>query len=113
MYDDYIVAVARQLNQTIVRGDTVLSAQSVMADVWNAMAASRILIADCTGQNANFFYEIGIAYTLGKPVILITQRPADIPFDLRQFRYILYDNTPEGLQTLEAALRGTLEKELG
>ena len=112
VYDDHIVAVAQQLNQKIVRGDTVLSAQSVMTDVWNAMAASRIVIADCTGQNANVFYEIGIAHTLGKPVILITQRAADIPFDLRQFRYILYDNTPDGLQALQAALRGTLEKEL-
>jgi hypothetical protein len=112
VYEDHIASVARQLNRTIVRGDDVLSAQTVMADIWNALAASRIVIADCTGQNANVFYEIGIAHTLGKPVILITQNASDIPFDLRQFRYILYDLTPDGLKGLGASLRGTLEREL-
>jgi len=41
-------------------------------------------IADCTGRNPNVFYEIGIAHTLGRNVVMITE--ADVPFDLRHLR---------------------------
>jgi hypothetical protein len=61
---------------------------------------SRVVIADCTGRNPNVFYEIGIAHTLGREVILITQNNADIPFDLRHLRYVQYLNNGEGLAAL-------------
>lgn len=38
----------------------------------------------------------GIAHTLGKHVIPITQNAEDIPFDLRHHRYIRYLNNDEG-----------------
>lgn len=54
------------------------------------------------------FYEIGIAHTLGREVILITQADADIPFDLRHLRYVRYLNNGEGLQTLRERLQPRL-----
>ena len=47
------------------------------------------------------FYEIGIAHTIGKPMILITQNQEDIPSDLRHIRYIQYAYTKAGLMKLE------------
>ena len=58
------------------------------------------MIADCTGRNPNVFYEIGIAHTLGRDVILITQNEADVPFDLRHLRYVQYLNNGEGREVL-------------
>jgi hypothetical protein len=46
-----------------------------MWDVWNSIYSSSIIIADCTGRNPNVFYELGIAHTLGKPVILSLKMP--------------------------------------
>jgi hypothetical protein len=69
---------------------------------------SRVVICDCTGRNPNVFYEIGIAHTLGREVILITQNPEDIPFDLRHLRYVRYLNNAEGRQTLCTALEARL-----
>jgi hypothetical protein len=83
-----------------------------MQDIWNAIAASKIIIADCTGKNPNVFYEIGIAHTLGRPVILITQNPEDVPFDVRHFRYIRYELTPRGMKAFEKTLEATLANEL-
>jgi hypothetical protein len=40
---------------------------------------SKAVICDCPNRNSNVFYEIGIAHTLGREVILITQIDADIP----------------------------------
>lgn len=51
------------------------------------------------------FYEAGISHTLGREVILITQSDDDIPFDLRQFRYIKYLKNSEGLDDLAKRIK--------
>jgi hypothetical protein len=66
------------------------------------------VICDCTGRNSNVFYEIGIAHTLGREVILITQSAADIPFDLRHLRYVLYSDTKAGLLVLQTQLQARI-----
>ena len=67
-----------------------------------------MVICDCSGRNPNVFYEIGIAHTLGREVILITQSEEDIPFDLRHLRYVKYLNNGEGLAQLTARLEPRL-----
>lgn len=90
------------------RADDIWENPAVMQDVVSLIDRSRVVIADCTGRNPNVFYEIGIAHTLGREVILITQNDADIPFDLRHLRYVLYLNNGEGLAALVDKLRPRL-----
>lgn len=71
---------------------------------------SFVVVADCTGRNANVFYEIGVAHTLGKPVILLTQSEEDVPTDVIYIRYIKYESTIRGLAKFEKNLRRTLEE---
>jgi hypothetical protein len=63
-----------------------------------------LVVVDFSGKNANVFYEAGIAHTLGKHVVPITQSNDDIPFDLRHHRYLLYLNNNEGRMGLEQQL---------
>ena len=79
-----------------------------MQDVVSLIDRSRVVIGDCSGRNPNVFYELGIAHTLGRDVILITQNEADIPFDLRHLRYVPYPNNGEGLASLAERLRPRL-----
>ncbi len=74
---------------------------------------SRVVICDCTGRNPNVFYEAGIAHTLGREVILITQSEHDVPFDLRHLRYVRYLNNAEGRRALIAALQNRMQTILG
>ena len=90
------------------RADDIWENPAVMQDVVSLIDRSRIVIADCTDRNPNVFYEIGIAHTLGRDVILITQNNADIPFDLRHLRYVHYLNNGEGLEALAVALQPRL-----
>ena len=46
------------------------------------------------------FYEVGIAHTVGKNVVLITRSERDIPSDIKHFDYIPYAYTPEGVDAL-------------
>ncbi|MEW6619628.1 MAG: hypothetical protein AB1422_09910 [bacterium] len=82
-----------------------LCGQDVMIDIYESIVKAKIIIADITGQNPNVFYELGIAHTLGKRVILITQDVKEIPFDLLRFRHIIYSDNSEGCEKLKETLK--------
>jgi hypothetical protein len=111
VYEDHIRAVAQELNLRVARADDddFFSAMFIVEQIWSAIVQSKAIVADCTGKNPNVFYEMGIAHTLGKPVVLITQNEDDVPFDLRHIRYIHYEYTPRGMKEFEANLKKTLE----
>lgn len=112
VYQDHIVRVAKSLKLAAARADDFFTTQSIMSDVWNAICDGRLIIADCTGRNPNVFYEIGLAHTVGKNVILITQDKDDIPFDIRHLRFIEYEFTPRGMKDFEKRLTETIKLEL-
>jgi hypothetical protein len=87
------------------RADDIWENPAVIQDVVFLIDRSRLVICDCTNRNPNVFYEIGIAHTLGRDVVLITQSESDIPFDLRHLRYVRYLNNGEGLRTLQSQLQ--------
>jgi DNA-binding transcriptional ArsR family regulator len=109
VYEDHIKAVAKKLKLSIKRGDDFFTSHHVMKDIWEAICGARFIIADCTGRNPNVFYEIGMAHTAGKEVILITQNAEDVPFDLRQLRYIQFKYTPPGMKEFEKKLTETIK----
>lgn len=90
------------------RADDIWEHSTIIQDVFSLIFRSYIVICDFTGKNPNVFYEAGIAHTLGKHVIPITQSAHDIPFDLKHHRYIQYLNNSEGLAELEKALNGRI-----
>jgi len=112
VFDKPIKNVANELNLSVVRADDFFTTNSIISDIWDAINASKVVVADCTGRNPNVFYEIGIAHTLGKPVILIAQNTEDIPFDVQHVRAIIYEFTPGGVQSFEKTLKATIETEL-
>jgi len=95
------------------RADDIWENAAIIQDVVSLIDRSRIVICDCTGRNPNVFYEAGIAHTLGRDVILITQSEHDIPFDLRHLRYVRYLNNGEGRTALKLALQTRMQTLLG
>src|SRR5207245_10497508 len=63
---------------------------NVMQTIWEHICKARFVIADCTGQNPNVFYELGIADTVGKPVFRCAQDRKDFPFDISGIRSHVY-----------------------
>ena len=92
------------------RGDDIWDDGAAMQDVFNLVFHSGIVIADFTGKNPNVMYEIGIAHTLGKHVVPISQSLDDVPADLVYHRVIKYAADPEGLVVLQARLEETLRQ---
>jgi nucleoside 2-deoxyribosyltransferase len=69
------------------------------------IAKADIVISDMTGCNPDVFYETGYAHALKKQVILLAQNENDIPFDLKYYPHIIYN---ENLLQLKAELEKRL-----
>lgn len=59
------------------------------------------------GQNPNVFYEIGIAHSIGKTVLLLANKKNkdEIPFDLKSDRLLLYSNNADLYDKLHETLK--------
>ena len=82
------------------RADDIWDHSTIIQDVFSLIFQSYIVVCDFTGKNPNVFYEAGIAHTLGKHVVPITQSANDIPFDLKHHRFATYLNNGEGREKL-------------
>jgi hypothetical protein len=108
IYRDHIVPLVERLGMKVMRADDLFTNNAVISDVWSGIFGARLVIADCTGRNPNVFYEIGIAHTLGRQTVLITQREEDIPIDIRHLRYICYEYSAPGMKKFEQLLSSTI-----
>lgn len=76
----------------IERGDASVLTKPLMDKIREQILRSDLVIGDVTGNNANVFYELGLAHAAGKPILFLTQNPPEqAPVDIRQFEFIRYD----------------------
>lgn len=87
------------------RVDEQIFSERILDRIYNQIAKADLVIADMTGRNPNVFYEVGYAHALGKPTVLITKETHDIPFDLKHFPHIIYQ---ESLKRLREDLSRTV-----
>ncbi|GAB3944675.1 hypothetical protein GCM10028805_12530 [Spirosoma harenae] len=102
--------VCARLGVECKRADDIWDNSILIQDVFDLIFTSQVVITDFTDRNPNVFYETGVAHTLGKLVIPLTQSVGDIPFDLRHHRALTYLPNAEGLLKLEADLEKKLAK---
>lgn len=86
--------------------------QNILKDIIQAIYEADIIIADLTGLNANVFYELGVAHTLNKRVIIITENISSLPFDLKSYRAKEYSTHftkfAELIEALDKYLHGAI-----
>jgi hypothetical protein len=91
VYRQVIKPAAESFGLKVLRADDIYSPGVITEQIKAAIHQSRICIADVTGKNPNVLYEVGIAHTLDKSTILLSQSVEQIPFDLRALRVVIYD----------------------
>lgn len=100
VYTNHIKRMGQDLGLIIRRADDNFTPGPFMEKVWDGICAAQLVLADCTQKNPNVFYEIGMAHTVGKKVVLITRSEKDIPSDIKHYDYIPYVYDPEGVDQL-------------
>lgn len=96
------------------RADDLYRPSNIVQDIWEFTKKAKVILADLTDKNPNVLYELGLAHALAKPVILISERIDDIPFDLRSLRIIGYDKNRQNwgeilTRDIEKAIKETIE----
>ena len=86
------------------RADEISGSKLIMNKILSEILKAHYIIADLTMQNANVFYELGIAHTFkdSQNIILIAQRVDDIPFDINHINRIIY--SPDNIKYLTSAI---------
>ena len=100
--------VCTSLGLDCQRAKDISDEPEVIQDIFSLIYRSAVVICDLSGRNTNVYYETGIAHTLGRPVVLLTQNDEHVSFDLRHLRFIQYVNNGEGLEELKPKLRARL-----
>lgn len=91
------------------KADDIWENATFIQDIFDLIFTCKVVIADFTGKNPNVFYEVGIAHTLGKTVIPITQSIDDVPSDLLHHRALKYLPNSQGYIDFSADLEKRLE----
>lgn len=112
VWEQVIKPSVNEVGMQAVRADDLYGA-NIMEDVWQSILQAAIIICDTTGRNPNVFYELGIAHTLGKKVLLLTQNIDDIPFDLQAYRHIQYSISISGGNQLKDKIKKYIKETLG
>lgn len=92
------------------RADDLPIGEPILESVMRGISSAELIIADLTGQNPNVFYELGMAHTCTKDILILAQNINHVPFDLRGMFCHTYDpKTREGLAHLGSIVRRAAE----
>jgi hypothetical protein len=105
-----VKAAAKSSSLRCLRGDDVWDESTIVQDIFNLLFRAQVVVVDFTGRNPNVMYETGIAHTLGKHVVPISQALEDVPFDMRHHRVLKYLPNAEGLDTFSRQLAKKLSQ---
>jgi nucleoside 2-deoxyribosyltransferase len=88
---DQIGEVLRQQDLEPVLASDLGTTPALSDQIQAAVRRAEIVVADLTGANPNVLFEVGLALGLSKPVLLLSQGPAnEVPFDLRTQQVAMY-----------------------
>jgi len=106
LFNEVIVPVCEKMGLEPFRASQTYYPGLVIADIQRQIRESRVVIAEITPVNPNVYYEVGFADAIGKPVILIADggKLEQLPFDVRAFRTLFYENTIGGKNKVEKTL---------
>ena len=87
------------------RLDDLYGPQGVLELIWRAIQRAEIVVIDFSFRSANVTFEYGLAWSLGKRIIALTQDEDDIPSDLRGLnRYIHYSQYFADMEQMKSEL---------
>jgi hypothetical protein len=94
------------------RADSIFKSGVVVDQIREALAECDLVIALCTGRNANVFYELGMAEAMGRRPILIAPDASHLPFDKAHWRCHMYGGKRLTTRNLRARLVRAIEETL-
>ena len=89
-----------------VRVDQLEGPNAYAVQIVERIAEAALVLADVTYAHPNVFYNLGIAHSLAKRVLILAKKGTEIPFDIKDFHLLFYDAS--GLRELKEILRDAI-----
>jgi hypothetical protein len=114
LYREVILPVGEKAGFDVVRVDEITGPGIILDDIRQQIEKAHAVVAEISPHpqkpevfNPNVFYELGYAHALGKPAVLLVRKSngGAMPFDIRGYRAIFYDDSIGGKKTVETNLR--------
>jgi tetratricopeptide (TPR) repeat protein len=115
---DAVGAASQSLGITIrcLRADEIAKPGRITEQIIDHIQKADLLIADLSGNNPNVMYELGYGHALKRAAIIVNQDVHTSPFDVEDFRQVLYDRNrlmKDCRPSLVAAIRDVFGGESG
>jgi len=94
----------------VLKADNILKPGNILSQVWAQIRSAEVIVVDVSGQNSNVIFELGLCYGIQRCPILLTRDPGELPFNIRNLRYIQYENTAAGAHKLGEDLKRAVEE---
>lgn len=94
------------------RLDKQIFVSDMLDMIYREITKADFIVADMSTRNPNVFYEVGYADAMRKPVILLTNKAEDIPFDLQHRPHVIYESIGQ-LKTDLTERMNWLQQEIG
>lgn len=73
----------------LARADEDPTPGTVSVQIIQAIVDAKVVVADLTGRNANVYYELGVAHSFAKPLLILVDSTDSLAFDLQGERAIV------------------------
>lgn len=87
-----IKEVCAELDVHAERLDEQIFQENMLDRIYKEISRADLLIADMSQKNPNVYFEVGYAYGINQNVLHLTNDSDQIPFDLKHYPYIVYEN---------------------
>jgi DNA-binding response OmpR family regulator len=104
-YEDVIKRRVEAMGLMCKRADDFFLSSVIMEDILNLIKKAKFILSDFSGKNPNVFFETGIAQSLHKTTIFLSQDLQDVPPMLRNIRCHLYKDSLDGAKEFPAILK--------
>ena len=107
--EEVIEPILNELNYEVVVSHRIDESGSVTNAIIRGVYESDLVIANLTGNNPNVMYEVALRHASAKPIIHISEKVSELPFDINDQRTIEYTDDMAGACQLKDDLRKKIQ----
>lgn len=90
-----VKSVCEKADIRCIRGDEQNFKSDIFSHVLSNIVKAKVVVANLSGRNPNVLYELGIAHSLDKTTIMVSQLLDDLPVDIKSKRIVTYKETSD------------------
>lgn len=87
----------QQCGIEVVRSDHLREPGRISEQMYRELFTADLCVAVFAERNPNVLYELALAQTAGRPVVLLVPKGEILPFDVQDLRCVMYDHRPTPL----------------